>query len=210
MFFQDKGPHATDWISFLLIGVFFVLGLLHYFGGFSIKSVFSSINASPTHQEKANIKVVIVNLVFLAVIALLALFFIRKDEAILTTDWLLYLQLILGIGVLLVAQRLASILHGFLTNTQHFFTQYSLLRSKFFQLSGLIMLPFLLLAIYSPDYNGQFIFVAVLVFGLVYALGVLKTLGYSNILSGQFKYHIIYYICGIEILPLFILYKQLI
>jgi hypothetical protein len=105
---------------------------------------------------------------------------------------------------------MANSLHTFITDSSGFFYQYIYARTKFLQWSSLIIYPVLLAAIYTPIAQKEMVYACIILFAALFGYGLFKTSPKTLQANGHFSYHIILYLCAVEILPLILLYTLLI
>ena len=211
MEFQNYSVPSTDWMSFLFLGMAFCFGILHFFGFFSIRELWKGLLTSDSRTEKTNTVVnTLLNLNSIAVAALL----LQKGLSILQNSQDLsgmsFLRIFLVILVIVAFQRLVIYLHAGMTKTGDFFNDYLSFQNGIAHLAALMALPLLIISVYSEYYSTALFFMSASVFGGIYLFGVVKAIALSNKLKGSLKFHLIFYLCGNEILPYFLFYKILI
>ena len=211
MEFQNYTAHQSDWISFLLIAVVFAYGLLHFIGAYQIKSAFSLLFSRDTTREQYSPMLkIILNANTLTVLGLFIYEGIEYFNPSLEMNYLVFLRIVFGIMVLVGLQKLIILLHSGITSTVDFFKNYLATQNQFAHLASVVTIPLLILSIYSNTLNQFFLFAWATVFGGIYLFGILKSIALSNRIKGPLKLHLIFYLCGNEILPFFLFYKILI
>ena len=215
MLFEFKEPFALDWVTLIVLGVATILGLLQFNKALSLSSLIylPQLNIQEKRDlGKTDLKKISLDLIFFLLIALMITQFIvlKSQRTMLFTDWILYLKVLFGLILLLIGQRFVHSLHGYITNTSEYLTQYSINKALYLHWSSLLLFPFLILSIYFPYAKLIFIWICIAIFGLSILLSFFKTIPLTSNLSNHFLYHIIFYLCTVEILPLIILYKTFI
>lgn len=212
MEYQNYTAHQTDWISFLIISVVFIYGLLHFTGAFQLKTSIGSLFSSEVSESKSigTATNFILSFNSLAILALYLFSALRFLEVSPEPNYLVFLRITFGVLILIALQRLIIYLHAAMTNTMKFFTNYLTIQNQFVHFAAVLSIPFLVLSIYSDFWNTAFFSVGATVFGGIYLFGVVKSIASSNRIKGPLKFHLIFYLCGNEILPFFLFYKILI
>lgn len=211
MEFQNYTAHQSDWMTFLILGILFFYGLFHYFGALNIKTLITAVLSSKFTFRKPN-KLInfILKLNTLAVVALFvftALEFIHKRADF---SVFLFLRVVFGLLVLIGFQRLLNYIHSGITKTTSFLSNYLSIQNQFAHLAAIFALPFLIISLYSKWFSIQMLIVGATVLGGIYLFGILKSIATGNRIKGPLKFHLIFYLCGNEILPFFLFYKLLI
>ena len=211
MEFQNYTTHQSDWISFLIIAVVFVFGILHFNGAFQLKSVLSSLaSGDPSSKDFKVTANFLLNVNTLAILGLFIYSGLAYVTPLMELDYLVFLRIVFGVLILIAFQRLAIQLHSVVTNTVRYFKNYLSIQNQFAHLAAILSLPLLILSLYSTVLNQVFLIAGATVFGGVYLFGILKSIASSNRIKGPLKFHLIFYLCGNEILPFFLFYKILI
>ena len=215
MEFSDRPFHAFDWITGLILIIAGIYAFLHYYNFQRFRAFVKlplTIKAASSEELKTNAQEVLLEINFFLITALLFMKFALNNEGVSMSfdNWVLYLKIIFGLGLFFTAQRLLNSFHAFITNSSAYFDRYMKVRTKLLQWSAMFIFPLLLLGIYITYYPGFFINLSLIVFAGSYVYGLLRTLPIYLHSSGHFSYHIILYLCAIEILPLILLYKLLI
>ena len=211
MEFQNYTTHQSDWISFLIITVVFIYGILHFNGAFRIKSAFSLLFSGDAGSKSfKTIPNILLNANTLAILGLFLYSGLVYVNPSLKLDYLIFLRIIFGVLLLIALQRLVIQLHSVVTNTVDYFKNYLSIQNQFAHLAAALSMPLLILSLYSSVLNKAFIFAGATVFGGIYLFGILKSIATSNRIKGPLKFHLIFYLCSNEILPFFLFYKILI
>jgi hypothetical protein len=212
MEFQNYTVHQSDWVTFLIIALVFNYGLLHYLNAFNIKNILGSILSSD-HSEGRETPFLVTLILNLNTLAALGLFVFSGLQFIvpdLDLDFIIFLRIIFGFLVLIGVQRLLIYMHSGMTKTTHFFANYLSIQNQFAHLAAILALPILIISLYSKWLNLQMLIAGATVFAGIYLFGIMKSIASSNRIKGPLKFHLIFYLCGNEILPFFLFYKILI
>lgn len=212
MEFQNYTTHQSDWVTFLLLGLVFVYGLFHYLGGFNIKNTISKVLSTESFEDTQPTSAInlILNLNTLVVLGLFVFSGLQIADPSLHSDHLIFIRIIFGFLVLIGLQRLLIYVHSGMTNTTGFFSNYLSIQNQFAHLAAIFALPLLIISLYSKWLSIEMLIAGATVFGGIYLFGILKSIATSNRIKGPLKFHLIFYLCGNEILPFFLFYKILI
>ncbi len=212
MEFQNYTAHLFDWVTFTLIGLIFVYGLFHYFGVLNAKNNIAAVLSSefPSATESSFLVNFLLNINTLVVLALFVFTGLQFINPNVDSSFILFLRIIFGFLVLFGVQRLINYMHSGMTKTTSFFTNYLSIQNQFAHLAAVCALPLLIISLYSNGLNYEALIAGATVFGGIYLFGLLKSIASSNRMTGPQKFHLIFYLCGNEILPFFLFYKILI
>lgn len=210
MEYQNYTTHSSDWITFAIIGLAFVYGMFHYLGAYNIKSILSTFLSS---QWSVSSPHYFINMVFnvntLVVLGLFVYTGVHYMHPGMTLKNTLFLKLIFCFLGLIAAQRVINYLHSGVTKTHPFFANYLSIQKKFAHTAAILALPFLIISLYSGLLKIQLFIAGATVLGGTYLFGTLKSITTSNKIKGPLKYHLIFYLCGNEIIPFFLFYHLL-
>jgi hypothetical protein len=123
--------------------------------------------------------------------------------------WLLPACIICLAGWLLVKKILSSILSFFLKNKKalnNYFFQYAFS----IKAEGLLLLPICLLSHYSAIPITHLIILGLLIPVLIFSIRVIRTLLWGRTEYGFSIFHIVLYLCTVEIIPLVVFIKILV
>lgn len=211
MEFQNYTAHQSDWLTFLILGIVFFYGLFHYLGAFNIKTLISTVLSSKsTFRNPNNLINFILKLNTLAVVGLFVFTALQFINQRVDLSVFLFLRIIFGLLVLIELQRLLNYIHSGITKTTSFLSSYLSIQNQFAHLAAIFALPFLIISIYSRWFSIQMLIAGATVFGGIYLFGILKSIATGSRIKGPLKFHLIFYLCGNEILPFFLFYKILI
>ena len=211
MEFHNYTTHQSDWISFLLMGVVLVYGVLFFTESFQYKSTVGLLfSKDGSGKEIGFFSSVLLTLNTLVVFGLFVYLAFAYFQLALIPGPLFFLRIVFGVLVLIGIQRIVIYLHSWVTNTVDFFKKTLSLQNQFAHLAAISSLPLLILSLYSTQLNKQLIIAGATVFGGIYFIGIVKSIVSSNRIKGSLKFHLIFYLCGNEILPFFLFYKVLI
>lgn len=215
MNFEAIIPHALDWMTATIVAIAFILGSLHYSKAISFKELLRlphfTAKWNRREEKKTNMTDIWLDICFFLIISLLfAQLLLMERPVIYFSDWTLLLRILLGLAIYLITQRFVHSLHGYLTKTTSFFNSYNIYRLKYLQWSSFLVLPILILSIYLPFGTLFFAWLAFGLFMAVYVFSFFQLASFGSRITGHFLYHLIFYLCAVEILPLILLYKTLI
>lgn len=106
-------------------------------------------------------------------------------------------------------QSLLLLMLGVLFNNKAIITEFFFNKVYARNYSALIILPFLLLAVYGFFGQGIFLSIAFYVFVVAYVLGLLRALYITLTKYTAKRYYIILYLCALEIAPVMFIVKVL-
>ena len=125
------------------------------------------------------------------------------------SDWLLPLCLLCLAFLLLVKKMSATVFSLFLKN-QKAFNDYFFQYSFSIKTEGLLLLPVCLLLHYSAIPPVYLLLLGILVPALIFTVRVIRTILWGRAEYGFSVFHIVLYLCTVEIIPLVVFIKILV
>lgn len=204
-------------IGIVLLILMLLISAIWYFVPDLLRNNFSSLTTNPfkrTWESSGNTSGLIINtllyLNFLVVVPLLIFMVINSifpDYLVLKIEWKSIYIIVLILTVFILFRYLYIKLSGFLFQTYDMSVQQNRLYNGLDKGLGLLSLPLLLFSLYSD--SNFFLFVSMLVFVLFITARWVFTLVIGIRISKFSWFHIILYLCTLEIIPIILLLKML-
>ncbi|MEJ2594536.1 MAG: DUF4271 domain-containing protein [bacterium] len=214
---QPLTVNNMEWIGYLVLGLLSVIALLWYLFRERLISLFqfteftSRTRSTDTSSNSPGLLLNILLLInFVFTMTLFGYLGARQMYSITLTQWslgrILTVILIVVISLFVLKMTLIS-LTGFLFNTRPASVFQRRLYFQVNNLLGILLLPVLFLLIFQP---GWYLLIVGVI--LIFAAQILKWYGsFFNVISlpGISLFHIIVYLCTLEIVPILVIIKLL-
>jgi len=204
-------------VGIILLGLILFISFVWYFSPDLLANNFKSFNnfsQKRNWESSGNKSGLLVNsllyLNFLIVVSLLILMMVNNllpDYLNINLAWNSLYLIILFIVVLVVIRYLVVKLSGFIFKTFEMGLQQNRLYSSMEKALGLILLPLLLFSLYTP--SKVFLYIGIIIFILFAISRWVFTIVIGMRVSKFNWFHIILYLCTLEIIPLMLLIKVL-
>lgn len=123
-------------------------------------------------------------------------------------DWVLPLSL-LFLSAILLAKKTSSRVFSLFLRNQKALTDYFFQYSFSIKTEGLLLLPVCLLLYYSAVPHAYLVAIGLAIPTLVFVVRVIRTLAWAGPEYGFSVFHIVLYLCTVEIIPLAVFIKVL-
>jgi len=206
----------NDWITIVLVVIFFVLTLirivykdrLYHESTFFISKKYLSINFNKEKGKLLNRYQTVLFIVQILVMSLLVYLGIKRfNVQSVSLDFSGFIVIIFVVGIYLIIHYLLSFLLAYLFNFTNEYTKISYIKTSYFNNLILWILPFLVLSVYGNGHAKLFqeITFFILTFLLILRYG-LTLLNNKKFIFNNLFYFILY-LCALEIAPLLIVLK---
>ncbi len=124
-------------------------------------------------------------------------------------DWLLPLCIVF-LGALLIVKKLAPVIGSLFLKNQKALNDYFFQYSFSIKTEGLLLLPICLLLHYSATQSVYLIVLGLLFPAAIFSIRIVRTLRWGRVEYGFSIFHIVLYLCTVEIIPLVVFSKVLV
>lgn len=118
-----------------------------------------------------------------------------------------YLQLVIGIGVLLLLKYVFENIVSIILNIEHLITKYTFYKSSFRYFFSFILFPFVIINTYSIEISSLLLNLLIVFFAIFYLIVLIWFYAKNRSLIISNLFYFILYLCALEISPYLILYK---
>jgi hypothetical protein len=208
---------SKDFVFYLLVGIVFLLALIQIIFPRYFKNIFTIFfqtsfrqNIAKEQLSQDNIAALLLNILFIisasCFLALIAGQFIKLHFSF----WQIFVFAIISLSTIYSIKLFFTMFMGWVFNKSDLVTSYSFIVFIINKIIGVSLIPFLFLIAYSTNELKQVSFsIALILLAVMFLYRFFNT---YKTLSSRLKInaiHFFLYFCGVEILPLLLMYKAL-
>jgi len=216
--FEIHRANSKDSLFYLLLGILFYFALVRiffekYFGNLMTLFFRVSLRQQQIREQvlQTPLPSLLLNLLFIITGGLYACFLLHYSRFAPTINfWLLYVNCMVGLGVVYLVKFLVLKFCGWVFNIARATDTYIFIVFLVNKMLGIFLLPFLILITFSgPAARDIFITISLV---MVFVLLMYRVLAAFRPVRNEIKltpFHFFLYLCAFEIAPLLLIYKVL-
>ena len=216
--FEIHRANSKDSLFYLLLGILFYFALVRiffekYFGNLMTLFFRVSLRQQQIREQvlQTPLPSLLLNLLFIITGGLYACFLLHYSRFAPTINfWLLYVNCMVGLGLIYLAKFLVLKFCGWVFNIARATDTYIFIVFLVNKMLGIFLLPFLILITFSgPAAREIFITISLV---MVFVLLMYRVLAAYRPVRNEIKltpFHFFLYLCAFEIAPLLLIYKVL-
>lgn len=213
---KEKKQDGKEFLFYLIGSVLFLIAIFKIFYSRYFNNIFRVFFNTSLRQNQltdlllqAKLPSMIFNIFFMIIAGIYAWLLLNYYHVLINQNkYVLIALCVLLVGATYTCKYLILKFIGWATDISPAINQYIFVIFLINKILCIILIPFVILIAFAPqNWLNTIIILSVAVIGIFFLLRYARTYGFlSNQLKIE-KFHLLIYIVGVEILPIFILYK---